>query len=271
MALVDQVLHVMTPAEWGKPIEVHEKWIGFVDENMKVEGDNGRNMTEGEYASMRAMYQVLPNFVPEPVGRASYACNLNIHFLILKLVKMSNDSPETQTFVKLLAQIHHQGVSPNGKYGFHVPTYKGTIPQYTKWHDTWEEAFHHSMKWFVYAEEKVAGPDEEMRKLCNGIFEKVIPRLLRPLETGGRKIRPRLIHGDLWSGNTSTDVDKNMPVIYDGACLGAQRMAKETMGALLAKFSSGYEGWAKEHGEEPVQRVYSPTSYDLLDKIDAKP
>lgn len=36
MALVDQVLHVMTPAEWGKPIDVDDKWIEFVDENVKA-------------------------------------------------------------------------------------------------------------------------------------------------------------------------------------------------------------------------------------------
>lgn len=36
MALVDQVLHVMTPEEWGKPISVDETWISFVDENVKA-------------------------------------------------------------------------------------------------------------------------------------------------------------------------------------------------------------------------------------------
>jgi hypothetical protein len=36
MALVDKVLHVMTPAEWGKPIDVDEKWIAFVDDNVKA-------------------------------------------------------------------------------------------------------------------------------------------------------------------------------------------------------------------------------------------
>lgn len=36
MSLVDQILQVMTPAEWGRPIEVDEKWIGFVDENVKA-------------------------------------------------------------------------------------------------------------------------------------------------------------------------------------------------------------------------------------------
>lgn len=36
MATPMEVLHVMTPAEWGKPIDVDEKWIGFVDENVKA-------------------------------------------------------------------------------------------------------------------------------------------------------------------------------------------------------------------------------------------
>jgi hypothetical protein len=31
---------VMTPAEWGKPIDVDEKWIHFVDENVKESKSN---------------------------------------------------------------------------------------------------------------------------------------------------------------------------------------------------------------------------------------
>lgn len=36
MALVDQVLHVMTPAERCKPIDVDEKWIAFFYEHVKA-------------------------------------------------------------------------------------------------------------------------------------------------------------------------------------------------------------------------------------------
>ena len=31
-----EILHVMTPAEWGKPIDVDAKWIDFVDDNVKA-------------------------------------------------------------------------------------------------------------------------------------------------------------------------------------------------------------------------------------------
>ena len=156
-----------------------------------------------------------------PYGCGSYATDPNIHFSICELVNMTDDVPEIQAFCRSLAQLHQKGVSPNGKFGFPVHTYKGTIPQYTEWHDTWEESFHHSMKWFVYVEEKSQEPDEEMRELCQAIFDKVIPRLLRPLETGGRRLLPRLIHGDIWAGNCSTNVDTNQPIIYDGASLYA--------------------------------------------------
>jgi protein-ribulosamine 3-kinase len=178
-------------------------------------------MTAGEFASMSTLHGVLPKFVPTPLGYGSYESDPDIHFFICKLVNMTDDIPEIQAFCKTLAQLHLKGISPNGKYGFPVHTYKGTIPQYKEWHDTWEESFHHSLKWFVYAEEKSQGPDREMEELCQGIFDKVIPRLLRPLETGGRHLQPRLIHGDIWAGNCSTDVDTNLPIIYDGASLYA--------------------------------------------------
>ena len=29
-----EITHVMTPAEWGKPIDVAEEWIHFVDDNV---------------------------------------------------------------------------------------------------------------------------------------------------------------------------------------------------------------------------------------------
>lgn len=31
-----EVLHVMTPKEWGKPIDVAEEWIHFVDDSVKA-------------------------------------------------------------------------------------------------------------------------------------------------------------------------------------------------------------------------------------------
>lgn len=73
------------------------------------------------------------------------------------------------------------------------------------------------MKSTFSIEEDAQGPDEEMKKDVELLFDKVIPRLLRPLETGGRSIQPRFVHGDLWDGNASTDVATGPPIIFDAA------------------------------------------------------
>lgn len=168
---------------------------------------------------MTTLYQTLLEFLPEPIGTGSYAPAPGIHFFCCQLINMTDEIPEIQAFASTLAELHKKGVSPGGRYGFHVPTYRDTIPQYTAWHDTWEESYYHYMKWFMHAKEKSQGVDQEMRELCQGVLDKVIPRFLRPLETGGRHIRPRLVHGDLWAGNTSWNIDTDMPVIYDAAAL----------------------------------------------------
>lgn len=54
-----------------------------------------------------------------------------------------------------------------------------------------------------------------MDELLAVLLDKVIPRLLRPLQTGGRPIKPSLCHGDLWHGNVGVDVATDEPNLYD--------------------------------------------------------
>ena len=75
-------------------------------------------------------------------------------------------------------------------------------------------------------EEKSQGPDEEMQQLCDKVLTKVVPRLLRPLETGGRSIQPRLVHGDIWDGNVSTSTETDSPVIFDATCIYGHNESK---------------------------------------------
>ena len=61
------------------------------------------------------------------------------------------------------------------------------------------------------------GPDAEFGLLVPALFEKVIPRLLRPLESEGRSVKPSLVHGDLWYANSGIDVDTGESLVF-GAC-----------------------------------------------------
>ena len=183
-------------------------------------------MVSGEYLSMKTLYDTLPDAVPKPIAWGTYAADSSIHFFLCSFVDMTDDLPDIQPFTAKVAELHRKGLSPNGKYGFWVPTLQGTIPQYTTWTDSWEEFFTKSIKRVMDVEEASQGFDPEMKELCEAIIDKVCPRLLRPLETGGRQIRPCLIHGDIWDGNTATLAETGAPVIFDATCIYAHNECK---------------------------------------------
>lgn len=65
------------------------------------------------------------------------------------------------------------------------------------------------------------GLSEELDVLSRALFEKVIPRLLRPLESGGRTVKPSLVHGGHWYANSGIDVDNDEPLAFGACCLFA--------------------------------------------------
>ncbi|KAL8736538.1 MAG: hypothetical protein Q9181_002387 [Wetmoreana brouardii] len=220
---------------WDKPNEVDDKWIQFIDDNVLASTllSESLNVTlieamvSGEFFSQSTLYAAVPDFTPKPYAWGTYAADSNIHFFLCAFVDMDEVTlPDPQKFARGLARLHTTTVSPTGKYGFHVATLQGLVPQYVDWTDTWEEFFSRSLQRLVENEEKAQGPDAEMQRLVSAIFSKVIPRLLRPLETGGRSIQPCLVHSDLWDGNVATDLDTNSPMIFDSTCIYAHNECK---------------------------------------------
>lgn len=183
--------------------------------------DVGKGMMSGEFVSMTALHDTVPDLVPTPVAWGTYASDPNIHFFLCSFHDMTDEIPDIQKFTSKVAELHRKSVSPKGKYGFPVPTYQGRIPQENGWADTWEQFFTNSIKRMMAVEEESQGPDPDMQRLEDALINRVIPRLLRPLETGGRQIRPCLVHSDLWDGNKSTDVATDLPIIFDAPCLYA--------------------------------------------------
>lgn len=176
-------------------------------------------MVSGEFESMSLLYKTLPALVPTPYAWGTYNADPSIHFFLCGFVEMNDELPDVQDIAASLAELHSKGVNPEGKYGFPVPTLQATIPQYTGWEESWETFFSKSIQMVMTNEEKSQGSDPEMQKLCKETLEKVVPRLLRPLETGGRSIQPRLVHGDIWDGNVSTNLETNTPVIFDATSI----------------------------------------------------
>ena len=189
-------------------------------------------MVSGEFVSMKALHDILPHFTPTPFAWGSYTSDPNIHFFLCEFVRMDEDLPDIEKFAASLAELHSKALSPNGKYGFGVPTLQGTVPQFTEWTDSWEDFFSKSIRLVMENEERSQGPDLEMQQLCEATLNMVVPRLLRPLETGGRQIQPRLVHGDLWDGNVATDLATNTPIIFDATCIYAHNESKSVLHPL---------------------------------------
>lgn len=183
--------------------------------------DVGGVNLRGEFASITAIHQATPDFVPTPVAVGTYASDPDVHFYLCSFVDMTDDVAEIETLPAKLAELHMKGISPNGKYGFLVPTNQGALVQPNSWTDSWEKFFSEMLQRCFDWEQEMHGRHEEMQELFKSIIEKVIPRLLRPLETSGREIQPRIVHGDLWDGNTSTDATTDKPVIFDASSMYA--------------------------------------------------
>lgn len=51
--------------------------------------------------------------------------------------------------------------------------------------------------------------------VCKLTLEKVVPRLLLPLQERGRHLKPCLVHGDCWDGNTAMDMRTGEAFVFD--------------------------------------------------------
>lgn len=178
-------------------------------------------MVQGEFEATKAWHNVVPENIPEPIGWGECTNRPGIFFLLLEFRDMVDEMPPVQDFVRVVAKAHRDSKSPTEKFGFHVTTFSGDHAFDNRWCDTWEEWFTRSMKAVMERELQVQGPHAELEQLEEQILDKVIPRLIRPMETEGRRIKPCLVHGDLWHGNVGVDNQTDDPVLYDCGSLYA--------------------------------------------------
>ena len=188
--------------------------------------DAGADNLRGEFISMKLIDAAVPRFCPRPIAIGNLARDSNAHFYLQEFVDMTDEPGDLDTLPQKLAELHRIALSPNGKFGFEVPTNHGPVVVKNEWTGSWELSFTRIMEALFAFELQMHGRDEEMERLSKDTIEKIIPRLLRPLETGGRSLTPRLVHGDLWDGNTSMNVNTDEPVIFDGSSLYAHNECK---------------------------------------------
>lgn len=217
-------------------------------------------MMEGSFESEAIFNQYAPENIPKPVAFGHYKSDPDTWFFLAEFFDMVDEVPEPSHFIPLIVRIHKDsmGKSPEGKYGFHVPTHLANIPNDNRWQDTWEAFFTQLMRKMFELEELSHGKDDRLEFLKDSLYTKVIPRLLRPLESGGRSIQPCLVHSDVWPGNMMLDVETNKVILFDScafwghneADLGTWRAPRYKMGRpyfkeyqLSMQISEPQEDW----------------------------
>ena len=202
-------------------------WSGAANIVKLSVGDHGREALKGEFEGTAAIYSVTPEFVPKPIAWGAYESTRDTYFYICKFHELDLELPDPEDFCSTLATLHQDSASPNGRYGFHVTTYNGDVPQKNDWEDSWEVFFSRGLKHIFELNFQRGGPCKEFDELMPDLFGKVIPRLLRPLETNGNSIKPSLVHGDLWCGNAAIDIEADQPIVFDPSGFWAHNECRE--------------------------------------------
>lgn len=172
-------------------------------------------MCRGEYESLLAIHSVMPLFVPEPLAWGRRSDGLGC-FLFTEFRSVGQQPPDPEKLGMRLAELHLRSVSPTGKFGFHIQTCHGNLPQDVNgWESSWTVMFSRVLRKAMELDDKLHGTTKEYTEISQLLFERVIPRLLDPLQSEGRSIKPCLVHGDVWDENCADDMETGEPFAFD--------------------------------------------------------
>ena len=177
-------------------------------------------MAEGEFHSASAIDALVPGLVPKPAGWGEYQSGESlVYFLLADFHDMDlAAAPEPVHFMAQIAELHRNGTSPNGMFGFPVATVCGIMERTVTWEKSWAKSFTHQLEDVIRYDNETNGPWSEYDAACKQLIDVVIPRLLGALQSDGRTIMPTLIHGDLWERNVGIDMETGDIVVFDPGC-----------------------------------------------------
>ncbi|KFA66676.1 hypothetical protein S40285_09199 [Stachybotrys chlorohalonatus IBT 40285] len=183
-------------------------------------GPTSRAMTEGEWHSADAIDSTVPGLVPKPAGWGEYYSEgEKYYFYLADFHDMDlSAAPEPAEFAALIAKLHTKGTSPNGMFGYAVPTVIGKMERTVTWEANWAASFTHLLEDAIRYDNQTNGLWPAYDAACEQLIKAVIPRLLGVLQSEGRSITPALVHGDLWENNVGVDMDSGDIVVFDPGC-----------------------------------------------------
>lgn len=180
-------------------------------------GEQGRVMLNGEAMSSLMIYDLMPDFIPKPVGFGAYQQEQAAYFYLSEFVDMDvTTPPDPVEWTKRLANMHKQSQPPAGQFGFPVKTCDGKIAHTTDWEESWAVFYRTLFLGVCKRDIEANGSWPELELATEQIANAVIPQLLDNLKmSDGQKIKPCIIHGDLWEGNMGISKETNKSLLFD--------------------------------------------------------
>ncbi|PRP85024.1 NmrA family protein [Planoprotostelium fungivorum] len=170
-----------------------------------------------EFESLMAIDAASPGFCPKPI--------------------LLSECEDTSEFAKKLAKVHSD-TNRDGLFGFSCPTFCGSTRQENTQTSSWKD-------FFIEMRLKPLLTQLPQLSSTSKVFLKdIVPRLLDSLRGTSFPIQPRLVHGDLWSGNASGDR------IFDPCCLYAHSEYELGMMRMFGGWHSE-RFWSAYHEEIP--------------------
>ncbi|PGH13783.1 hypothetical protein AJ79_03483 [Helicocarpus griseus UAMH5409] len=181
--IISVVKHGKT--NWSSGLRVDTKVDGYEKTYFVkiIEQEEFVAMAEAEFEGQKTVAAIIPDNAVEPIAWGYYEVDKTKPWFLTHFRHLQAQPPPLQTLLSTVKRLHQQSHSPTGKFRFHITSYYGPPPMIVDWTDDWRK----------------------LAELANKFIDKVVPRLLRPLQTGGRSIKPTLCHGDLWDGNIQID------------------------------------------------------------------
>ncbi|KAL9058777.1 MAG: hypothetical protein Q9206_001764 [Seirophora lacunosa] len=134
-------------------------------------------MCQGEFESLKAMYAIVPTFIPELYEWGHLKSGPG-YFLLAEFRQVGQQPPDAPRFTMRVAELHYNSKSPNGKFGFHVPTFHGNLPTYTDWEASWTVMYTKILGRAMDIDHFKSDPGPAFTAVRKLLFDYVIPRLL---------------------------------------------------------------------------------------------
>lgn len=215
------------------------------------ESDAFPGMFEAEAKGLEFLLKFSAFNIPKPIATG---ISEDIQWIIMEYI---SPAPKVknywENFGVNLAKMHR---NTNDTFGFHSDNYLGNLPQQNGSRKTWAE---------FYAEQRL-GPQLIMAKdrgLANSEMVRLIEKVMSRVDRYFPEEKPAALHGDLWTGNFSTDATGEATIFDPSSYYGHREMdiaMSKLFGGFDARFYEAYnQEFPMETGWEdrlPIADLY---------------